>query len=100
MQTNMVSSLDKFTSIPFPVIWSTISFGIGGLYGLPDGGGWSEMKVRFYPSGIVVRRLHRHRRRIHSFGYYTNMVQQIKFIIHTNIQPLPALFFTQGQSKD
>ena len=25
------------------------------------------------------------------------MVQQIKFIIHTNIQPLPALFFTQGQ---
>ena len=54
----------------------------------------------FYPSarwarrGIVVpfvRRLRR-RRRTHSFGYYTNMVQQIKFIIHTNIQPLPALF--------
>ena len=52
----------------------------------------------FYPWGIVVpfvRRLRR--RRTHSFGYYTNMVQQIKFIIHTNIQPLPALFFTQGQ---
>ena len=28
-----------------------------------------------------------------SFGYYTNMVQQIEFVIHTNIQPLPALFF-------
>ena len=25
------------------------------------------------------------------------MVQQIKFIIHRNIQPLPALYFTQGQ---
>ena len=36
-------------------------------------------------------------RRPHSFGYYTNMVQQIKFIIHTSIQPLPALCFTQGQ---
>ena len=65
--------------------------------------------TRFYPSacwarrGIVVpfmrrrlRRRLRRRRRIHSFDYYTNMVQQIKFIIHTNIQPLPALFFTQG----
>ena len=64
----------------------------------------------FYPSarwarrGIVVpfvrclrRCRRRHRRRTHSFGYYTNMVQQIKFIIHTNIQPLSALFFTQGQ---
>ena len=59
---------------------------------------------RFPPSarwarrGIVVpfvhrrRRLRRHRRRTHFFGYYTNMVQQIEFIIHTNIQPLPALF--------
>ena len=39
-------------------------------------------------------------RRTHSFGSYTNMVQQIKFIIHTNIQPLPALFtffLTLGQ---
>ena len=35
----------------------------------------------------------------HSFGYYTNMVRQIKFILHTNIQPLPALFFTQGQGQ-
>ena len=62
--------------------------------------------IDFYPSarwaqrGIVVpfvrRRLRRRCRRTHSFGYYTNMVQQIKFIIHTNIQPLPALFFTQG----
>ena len=66
----------------------------------------------FYPSarwarrGIVVpfvrrrlrRRLRRRRRRrTHSFSYYTNMAQQIKFIIHTNIQPLPALFFTKGQ---
>ena len=50
----------------------------------------------FHPSarwarrGIVVPFVRR--RRTHSFGYYTNMVQQIKFIIHTNIQPLPALF--------
>ena len=60
----------------------------------------------FYPSarwarrGIVVpfvRRRRLRRRRTHSFGYYTNMVQQIKFILHTNIQPLPALFFTQSQ---
>ena len=54
----------------------------------------------FYPSarwawrGIVVPFVRR--RRTHSFGYYINMVQQIEFIIHTNIQPLPALFFTQG----
>ena len=34
--------------------------------------------------------------RTHSFGYYANMVQLIKFIIHINIQPVPALF-TQGQ---
>ena len=43
------------------------------------------------PRGIVVPFVRR-RRRTHSFGYYTNMVQQIKFIIHTNIQPLPTLF--------
>ena len=63
------------------------------------------MYFSFYPStrwarrGIVVPfvRRRRLRRRTHSFGYYTNMVQQIKFIIHTNIQPLPAHFFTQGQ---
>ena len=46
--------------------------------------------------GIVVPFVRRRHRRTHSFGYYTNMVQQIKFIIHTNIQPLPALFFIQG----
>ena len=66
---------------------------------------WNVWPI-FYPSarwaqrGIVVpfvRRRCRLRRRTHSFGYYTNMVQHIKFIIHTNIQPLPALFFTQGQ---
>ena len=44
------------------------------------------------------RRLRRRRRRrTHLFGYYTNMVQQIELIIHTSIQPLPAIFFTQGQ---
>ena len=51
------------------------------------------------PKGIVVpfvRCLCR-RRRTHSFGYYTNMVQQIKLIIHTNIQPPRHFFFTQGQ---
>ena len=53
---------------------------------------------RFYPParwarrGIVVPFVRRRRRRTHSFGHYTNMVHQIKFIIHTNIQPLPALF--------
>ena len=60
--------------------------------------------ARWARRGIVVpflgRRLRRHlrHRRTHSFGYYTNMVQQIEFIIHTNIQPFPALIFTQGQS--
>ena len=56
--------------------------------------------VRFYPSacwtrrGIVVPfvRRFRRRRRTHYFGYYANMVRQIKFIIYTNIQPLLALF--------
>ena len=39
------------------------------------------------------------RRRTQPFGYYTDMVQQIKFIIHANIKPLPANFFTQGQGQ-
>ena len=65
------------------------------------------LRAVFYPSacwarrGIVVpfvRRLRR-RHRTHSFGYYTTMVQQIKFKIHTNIQPLRALFFTKGQGQ-
>ena len=48
--------------------------------------------ARWAQSGIVVpfmRRLH-----VQAFGYYTNMGQLIEFIIHTNIQPLPAIFFT------
>ena len=51
----------------------------------------------FYPSarwarrGIVVPFVRR-RRRTHSFGYYTNMVQQIKFIIYTDIQPSWHIF--------
>ena len=59
--------------------------------------------ARWARRGIVVpfvrrrpRRRLRRRRRTHYFGYYNNMVQQNKFIIHTNIQPLPALFLTQG----
>ena len=58
----------------------------------------------FHPSacwarrGIVVhsvrRRLRRHRKQLS--GYYTNMMQQIEFIIPTNIQPLWQFFFTQG----
>ena len=32
-----------------------------------------------------------------SFGYYANMVQQIEFIIYTNVQPLRQKFFTKGQ---
>ena len=36
------------------------------------------------------------RRRTQRFGY---IVQQIEFIIHTNIKPLPAIIFTKGQSQ-
>ena len=50
-----------------------------------------------YIRGIVVPFVRHSRRPTHSFGYYTNMAQQNKFIFYTNIQPLPALFFTQGQ---
>ena len=61
----------------------------------------------FYPSarwtrsGIVVPFKHRRLRRTHSFGYYTNMVQQIEFIIHTNIQPLRHFFLpkVKGQGQ-
>ena len=53
------------------------------------------------PLPRLRRRLRR--RRAYSFGYYTNMVQQIEFIIHTNIQPLPAFFLpkvkVKGQGK-
>ena len=48
--------------------------------------------------GIVVPFVRR-RHRTHSFGYYTNLVQQIKFIIHTNIQPLPALFLPKVKGQ-
>ena len=36
-----------------------------------------------------------------SFGYYTNMVQQIEFIIHANIQPIRQLFLhkVKGQGQ-
>ena len=34
----------------------------------------------------------------HLLLYYANMVQQIDFIIYTNIQPLRQKFFTKGQS--
>ena len=58
-------------------------------------GGFFTRRAR---RGIVVPFV---RRRTHSFGYYTNMVQQIKFIIHTNIQPLLALFLPEviGQGQ-
>ena len=49
----------------------------------------------FLPLGrrrIVIPFVRLRRRLTHSFGYYTNMVQQIEFIIHTNFQPLRALF--------
>ena len=45
------------------------------------------------------RRRLRRRRRTHLFGYYTNMVQQIEFIIHTNIQPLRTIFFHSRSSS-
>ena len=32
-----------------------------------------------------------------TFLYYANMVQQIEFIIYTNIQPLRQKFFAKGQ---
>ena len=38
------------------------------------------------------------RRRTQPFGYYINMVQQIEFIIHTNIQPLRQFFHTMSKS--
>ena len=44
----------------------------------------------FVPFELRRRRLCR--RRTQSFGYYTNMMQQIEFIIHTDIQPFPAIF--------
>ena len=56
--------------------------------------------------GIVVpfvcrrpRRSLRRRQNKQSFDYYTNMVRQIEFIIHTNIQPLQAPFYTQVKVK-
>ena len=57
--------------------------------------------ARWARKDIVIPFMRRRlrRRRTHSFGYYTNMVQQIEFMIHTNIQPLPALFTTQGQGQ-
>ena len=55
-------------------------------------------KPFFYPSARC-RPLRLRRRRVHSFGYHTNM-QQIKFIIYTNIQPLPALFSPKVKVKD
>ena len=33
------------------------------------------------------------------FLYYANMVQQIEFIIYTNIQPLWQKFFTKGHGR-
>ena len=46
----------------------------------------------FYPSArwarIGVHRLRRCRR-TQPFGYYTNMMQLVEFIIYTNIQPPP-----------
>ena len=61
----------------------------------------------FYPSALRAQRdIVVPFVRTHSFGYYTNMVQHfnfefIKFIIHTNIQPLPALFLrkVKGQGQ-
>ena len=60
--------------------------------------GPSNPSARWARRGIVIPFVRR-RRRTHSFGYYTNMVQQIKFIIHTNIQPLPALFSPKVKSQ-
>ena len=48
--------------------------------------------VRWARRGIVVPFV---RSQKHSFGYYTNMVHQIKFIQTFN--PSRELFFTQGQ---
>ena len=52
---------------------------------------------------IVVPFLHLRRRRPHRrmqpFIYYINMVQQIEFIIHTNIQPLRAIFLPKVKVK-
>ena len=34
-----------------------------------------------------------------SFGHYANMVQQIDFIIYTNVQPPRQKFVTKGQDQ-
>ena len=47
------------------------------------------------PPFVRRRRLRRRRRHTQPFAYYTNMVQQIEFIIHANIKPLPAIFFVK-----
>ena len=46
------------------------------------------MLICFYTSARLRRR------RTQPFGYYTNIVQQIELIIHTNFQPLPGIFFS------
>ena len=47
------------------------------------------LSARWARRGIVVPFVRLRRRRTHSFGYYTNMVQQIKFIQTVN----PSLHF-------
>ena len=52
--------------------------------------------------GIVVpfvRRRRLRRRHTQPFGSYTNMVQQIEFIIYTNVQPYPVIIFPQCQGQ-
>ena len=50
-------------------------------------------------SGCLAVRLSGHERLpcAATFLYYTNMFQQIEFIIYANIQPLRQKFFTKGQ---
>ena len=50
---------------------------------------------RHYVLGLSVRPAVRSSG--HVFLYYANMVQQIQFIIYTNIQSLRQIFFTKGQ---
>ena len=58
----------------------------------------ATINAHFYSSAHWARRvIFVHNCRDPTFDYYANMVQQIEFIIHTNIELLPAIFFTQGQ---
>ena len=98
-----------FTGSRACVLTHNTRFGVR-IFILPDANFFRSQKHctaksifnRFYPSarwarrGIVFPFVRRRRLRI---GYYTSMVQHIEFIIHTDIQHLPTIFFTRAQGR-